>query len=1081
MKRVISIIIAVLLVIGTTPVFNIPAYAVELNVAKTHNNHTYKDYYNEYSNTAELNTNYTIKKISGVMAGLTAMAGMIDKTDDIKLKDVINSLTVGELTASQNGDIGVVLNAIGNYTNSNFGKRANFRAANKTEVLDALDNGEVAVVGVQGNTFAETGEEQDYVFLFKLNDKYSVMNPNHKTMPFHTYSKSVIKASLSKTDGFKHYVFYDNNEFSIIDYFNWTEDNDYINSVENGTVDQFYADRVVVENSENSNYSNPSATALNGFSNNVIYWDGFSGRLDVPEMATRIADASDNTPETGAFSASNSKYGEINTEIDEINAPSQIKSIGSYAFFGLSNVSKVTATGARSIGEYAFANCLGLTEVSVSGELDKVGKGAFSGCDNLESLYFENENCEIYDDESTIPASVKIYGVKDSTAQAYATKYNRTFEVKYPEHEHIFNEKIILTEPSWSHNGESAYRCSICEKVDETTKALEFLSGSCGENAEYTFDAKSGLLTISGTGEMSDYLSESSPFSKNEKIKKVVINNGITKISRSAFENSNSITEIHIADTVVSIEYAAFKNCGALEEINLPQNSGFTYIKEILEGCKKLKNIVIPDQVTDIGRNAFKDCDGLNEINIPANVSAIDEAAFHHCTGLERITVDPVNDVYESGDSNAIIDKKTKTLILGCNNTIIPDGVKIIGKNAFFGCDKLESIVLPDSVTDIEDHAFEDCTALYEINLSENISNLGMNVFSGCVKLKNVIIPQKVTRINENAFATCSDLERITISAEVESIDPNAFDGAQNVTICCIDGTAASDFAESHNDIKSEIIIMDVLEENEEEEPENQEVRRAFSGRNAAFKDDVIKSYTYTGKKIVPKVVVKDKNTNEPLKRNVDFRVDCSKYNNTNVKDGGSVLIEGMGKYKGINKTIKFNIKPVSVNKGITVTLSSKTFKYNGKVKTPKVVVKYKGKMLNNGSDYSVKLPSGSKNIGKYTVTVIFKGNYSGTKTDNYQIVPQTPSKPKVKSGKKSMDVSWKAKKNISGYKIQYSTNKSFTKGVKTVSAGAKATDKTIKGLKSKKKYYVRILTYKKVGGKTYFSNPSKVKAVKIK
>lgn len=167
-----------------------------------------------------------------------------------------------------------------------------------------------------------------------------------------------------------------------------------------------------------------------------------------------------------------------------------------------------------------------------------------------------------------------------------------------------------------------------------------------------------------------------------------------------------------------------------------------------------------------------------------------------------------------------------------------------------------------------------------------------------------------------------------------------------------------------------------------------------------------------------------------------------------------------------------------------TVKLSATSYTYNGKTKKPSVsVIGNNGKKLAS-SNYSVSYSSGRKKVGKYTVKVTFKGNYSGTVSKTFKINPKGTSVSKVKAGKKRMTVKWKklSKTYVTGYQIQYSTDKKFKKSVKTSTVTKyKTSSKTIKKLKAKKKYYVRIRTYKKVGSVKYYSGWSKVKSVKVK
>ncbi len=166
-----------------------------------------------------------------------------------------------------------------------------------------------------------------------------------------------------------------------------------------------------------------------------------------------------------------------------------------------------------------------------------------------------------------------------------------------------------------------------------------------------------------------------------------------------------------------------------------------------------------------------------------------------------------------------------------------------------------------------------------------------------------------------------------------------------------------------------------------------------------------------------------------------------------------------------------------------TVKLSSATYTYTGKSKKPSVVVKDSNGNVISSENYAVTYPAGRKKVGKYTVKVAFKGDYSGSKNLTFEILPPKTSIKSVKANSKSLVVKWKKKtKGVTGYEIQYSTSKLFKKGTKTIKVkSAKNTSKIISKLKGKKKYYVRVRTYKKVGKKTYYSKWSAKKSVKTR
>lgn len=172
-----------------------------------------------------------------------------------------------------------------------------------------------------------------------------------------------------------------------------------------------------------------------------------------------------------------------------------------------------------------------------------------------------------------------------------------------------------------------------------------------------------------------------------------------------------------------------------------------------------------------------------------------------------------------------------------------------------------------------------------------------------------------------------------------------------------------------------------------------------------------------------------------------------------------------------------------------SIALSKTTYTYNGKVQRPSVTIKDSaGKSLKRGTDYTVTYSAGCKNVGSYTVTVAFKGNYTGTKKLTYTITPKGTTISKLTAAKRSFSVKWKKQTSqTTGYELQYSTNRNFTKKTtKTVRISKSGTiSRAVTKLTAKKKYYVRIRTYKtvKISGKStrLYSAWSKAKTVTTK
>ena len=207
-------------------------------------------------------------------------------------------------------------------------------------------------------------------------------------------------------------------------------------------------------------------------------------------------------------------------------------------------------------------------------------------------------------------------------------------------------------------------------------------------------------------------------------------------------------------------------------------------------GCSGLTSITIPEGVTSIAVGAFEGCSGLTSISIPEGVTSIGFLAFSECSGLTTIKVDSNNKKYDSRNNcNAIIDKETNTLIAGCKNTIIPEGVTSIGNYAFSRCSGLTSITIPEGVTSIGYRAFYNCSGLTSISIPEGVTSIGYSAFSGCSGLTSINIPNSVTSIGWAAFSGCSGLTSISIPKGVTSIESFAFYDCDDLTIY---GTAGS-------------------------------------------------------------------------------------------------------------------------------------------------------------------------------------------------------------------------------------------------------------------------------------------------
>ena len=230
-------------------------------------------------------------------------------------------------------------------------------------------------------------------------------------------------------------------------------------------------------------------------------------------------------------------------------------------------------------------------------------------------------------------------------------------------------------------------------------------------------------------------------------------------------------------------------------------------------------------------------------------------------------------------------------------------------------------------------------------------------------------------------------------------------------------------------------------------------------------------TYAYDGKAKKPGVTVKL--NGKALKNGTDYIVSYS--NNTKVGTA-TVKITGKGNYTGsISKTfkIKNNFKKATIS-----GISNKS--YTGKNITQSITVKYNGKTLKNGTDYTVSY-SNNKSIGTATVKIAGKGSYTGTITKTFKINPAKQAIQKLTAKSKAFFVDWAQKGSATGYEIQYATNSKFTSAKKVTITNNKTDKTTISKLSGNKKYYVRVRSYTTVKGTKYYGAWSASKSVTTK
>jgi hypothetical protein len=394
-----------------------------------------------------------------------------------------------------------------------------------------------------------------------------------------------------------------------------------------------------------------------------------------------------------------------------------VSTIGSDAFYGITNVTSVTMPNSvTSIQNDAFNYCSltgvtlstnlaeildeafslsGLTNITIPGSVTNIGNGVFGGSTNLTAINVDTQN--------------SVY----SSLDGVLFNQNQTTLVDYPGTGGSYTIPTNVTTI-----GVEAFLDSSLTNVTIPTNVT-----TIGEQA-FAGASLTSLNVLASVTNFGDYA-----FSNCPNLASVTIASPV--IGEDAFYDCSGLTNLTIAGSVTNIGENAFNLCSSLATVTIPHGV-ISIGEDAFVQCYSLASVIFSHSLTSIGVGAFSDCTSLAGITIPVNVTNIGLEAFLGCSSLIGFVVNSQNAFYSS--TNGVLFNKNQTTLIACPCTItgtyaIPGGVTNIESYAFFNCTSLTNVTIPASVTNIGDHAFYYSPNLASVFFSGDPPSIGSYVF----------------------------------------------------------------------------------------------------------------------------------------------------------------------------------------------------------------------------------------------------------------------------------------------------------------------------------------------------------------
>jgi hypothetical protein len=431
--------------------------------------------------------------------------------------------------------------------------------------------------------------------------------------------------------------------------------------------------------------------------------------------------------------------------------PEGLEIIEDDAFYGCKSLKKINIPDTvTKIGYSAFQECTSLTSINIPDDIDTLGTSAFKDCTNLKDVTWNK--C-----------------VKNPGSWIFSnTKYLTETENNLL----LFNNGTLLNEYCGSEDfifPESVTDISATPLCNSTARKVTIPSRFSYVEDGICFGMKN-LEEVVFEGDI-EYIG-SGAFCECKALKEFTVPAGTKSISPNAFNNCLSLEKINLPDSLLFIGRSAFYKCESLKDIKLPDTL-LTIENQAFYGCSALEKIVIPPSVEKLGEQAFRECKNLKSVTLPARVANV--YAYYMSPNIENVTVtngtaDPYL-LYEIFKNTKWAEKTGKpksetgfnvngNVLLeydgDSRNPVIPDGIEIIGNNAFAGKD-IDTVTIPSSVKTIRAAAFMG-SKIKEITIPSNVQTVEPQAFAWCKDLKKITVEKGAGRLGNSAFFECTSL-----------------------------------------------------------------------------------------------------------------------------------------------------------------------------------------------------------------------------------------------------------------------------------------------------------------------------------